>query len=114
MSVINNRLNEAMTARGMTASELSQKSGLSKSTISRYLSNERSPKSEAITKMAQALDVSASWLLGYDVPMSKENQINEHIVLIEKLSPDNKDRLKSYIDFLLSTQRGDQDAEPKI
>lgn len=37
---IKERLNEALKVRGMTAAELAAKSGLNKSSVSRYLSGE--------------------------------------------------------------------------
>ena len=56
-----------MRLRRMTAAELSAKSGLAKSSVSRYLSGENIPRSIAIGKMATALNVSPAWILGYNL-----------------------------------------------
>lgn len=55
---IKDRLNEALIMRGMTAAELANATGLNKSSLSRYLTGENIPRSKAIGKMAQALNVS--------------------------------------------------------
>ena len=64
------RLKQAMDARGISATELSNKSGINKSQISRYLSGERSPKQDAVEQMAKVLNVSVVWLLGLEVDIT--------------------------------------------
>lgn len=54
---IKERLDLALKVRGMTAAELAAKSGLNRSSVSRYLSGENIPRSPAIGKMAEALGV---------------------------------------------------------
>ena len=63
------RLREALSARNMLPIELSRLSGIGKSAISQYLSGKVTPKQDKIYKLAQALKVSESWLMGYDEPM---------------------------------------------
>lgn len=65
------RLREALTIRQMTQAELANISGISKSSISRYLSGAWKGKQDAVYALAKALDVSESWLMGYDVPMER-------------------------------------------
>lgn len=65
------RLRDALSARNMTQAELAQKSGISKSSISRYLSGAWKGKQDSVYALAKALDVSESWLMGYDVPMDR-------------------------------------------
>lgn len=69
MVEIRERIREALATRGMTASDLSKKSGIGKGSISKYLKGLVTPKQSAIGSMAKALDVSPAWLMGYDVPM---------------------------------------------
>lgn len=57
------RLQEGLTLRNMTPSELALKSGLAKSSISEYLAGEYQPKQKSIYKMAKALSVEPSWLI---------------------------------------------------
>ena len=106
--IIKDRLNEAMRLRGMTATELAQKTGLNKSSVSRYLTGENIPRSLAIGKMATALSVNPAWVLGYDVPM-EEGSPQIHID-VEKLSDANKARLLAYYQALIDSQKGDGDA----
>lgn len=71
MASISERLREALNIRGMKQAELVAKTGIGKSSISTYLSGEYEPKQRNIYKIAQALNVSEAWLMGYDVPMKK-------------------------------------------
>lgn len=65
------RLREALAARNMLPIELSRLSGIGKSAISQYLSGKVTPKQDKIYKLAQALKVNESWLMGYDEPMEQ-------------------------------------------
>ncbi|MBQ9913081.1 MAG: helix-turn-helix domain-containing protein [Clostridia bacterium] len=65
-------MKEALSLRGMKQSELVKLTGIGKSSISTYLSGEYEPKQRNIYKIAQALNVSEAWLMGYDVPSSTE------------------------------------------
>ena len=106
--IIKNRINEAMSLRGMTAAELASKSGLNKSSISRYLSGENVPRSVAIGKMSKALNVNPAWILGYDVPIeATENEdaaVTPKRIDIEQLNELNKERLIAYYEALRDTQ----------
>jgi transcriptional regulator with XRE-family HTH domain len=66
-----NRIAEALSLRDMKAVELSEKTGISKSSLSSYISNRWQPKQEALYKMARALEVSEMWLAGYEVPKER-------------------------------------------
>lgn len=69
------RLREAMSYRGMRAIDLSEKTNIPKGAISYYMSGKSRPKADRLYVLAQALDVSEAWLLGYDVPMARtDNQ----------------------------------------
>lgn len=106
--IIKDRLNEAMQLRGMNATELAQKTGLNKSSVSRYLSGENIPRSLAIGKMANALGVNPAWVLGYDVPMEEGSpQIR---IDVEKLTDANKKLLVGYYQALIDSQEGDKNA----
>ena len=67
-----NRLQRAMQIRNIKASELSEKANIPKSAISQYLSGLYEAKQKSIFKLANVLDVSEGWLMGYDVPMKKD------------------------------------------
>lgn len=68
-ATISQRLREAMDNAGKKQADLVRETGLDRGAISSYLSGKYEPKQKAIYKLAQALDVSESWLLGYEVPM---------------------------------------------
>lgn len=78
------RLQEAMASAGKKQIDLAHETGLSHSTISRYLSGRVEPRQEAIIKLAVALNVSEWWLWGYDVPMSRtqEQKKNDDLVMV--------------------------------
>ena len=70
MDVFKNRLKEAMQLRGIRASELSLRTGLSKARISQYVNGKFIPKSDAILLMAEVLGVSELWLMGKTADMN--------------------------------------------
>lgn len=85
------RLNEALEIRGLRAVDLVELTGIPKVTISYYLSGKTVPRSDKLYKLAQALNVSEAWLLGYDVPMSRndDQKKNDQLAkLIVKLRTD--------------------------
>ena len=77
------RLRLALRNANMKQTELSLKTGLDKGAVSCYLSGKYEPKSDAINKMAIALDVNEMWLWGYDVPMEREKKTPDTIKLTE-------------------------------
>ncbi len=66
MATIASRIKEGLALRGMTQAELVAKTQIGKSSISTYLSGAYEPKQRNIYKIAKALDVSETWLLGLD------------------------------------------------
>ena len=90
-ATIAQRLREALAATGKKQADLVRETGLDRGAVSSYLSGKYEPKQKAIYKMAQALNVSESWLLGYDVPMHRtvEQKKNDQLAkLIVKLRTD--------------------------
>lgn len=59
----NTRLREAIEKEGITASELSRISGVSKSDISYYLKGRYAPKQDKCYMLAKALNVDPGWLM---------------------------------------------------
>ena len=66
------RLNIAMKECKMKQVDLANKTGIDKSLISNYLSGNYQAKQNNIYKLAKVLNVSESWLMGYDVDMDRE------------------------------------------
>lgn len=64
------RLDKALTMVGISASDLSRASEVSKSSISQYLSGSHIPSEENATKLGNVLKVNPLWLMGFDTPMT--------------------------------------------
>ena len=77
-----NRLNYAMLLKDIKAIELAEKTGIDKSKISSYLSGRYKAKQDGVFLLAQVLNVSGVWLMGYDVPMQKEFENIEPVKLV--------------------------------
>lgn len=77
------RLRKALSMRNMRQSDLCEKTKIPKSAISHYLSGSFVPKQDRTFIIAQALDVNPAWLMGFDVPMEKQE-----VPAAKKGSPD--------------------------
>ena len=75
------RFNKVISMRNIKPTELAQKTGLSKSTISHYMSGYTKPKSDKLFVLAKALNVREQWLMGLDVPMERVSDKNADIDL---------------------------------
>ena len=70
---LKDRLREALELNKMKPAELSDITGIPKSMISYYMSGKSVPRANRIYEIAKALDVSEAWLMGFDVPIAREN-----------------------------------------
>ena len=68
------RLKMALSIRNMTQSELCQKTKIPKSALSEYIKGLYDPKQDRLLILSEALNVDPVWLMGFDVPMEKENK----------------------------------------
>ena len=87
------RLKAALDNANIKAADLSRMTEISKGSIHHYLVGTYEPKSSAINKMAVALNVSESWLWGYDVPMERTDmqKKNDQLVkLVTRMRRDEK------------------------
>ena len=88
MDIFKDRLTEAMQARGIRASELARRTGLSKARISQYVNGKFVPKSDAVLLLAEALRVSELWLLGKTADMDMApTPPEENLPCPENISP---------------------------
>ena len=60
------RLNNELYNKQMTQRELAQRTNVTEATISRYCNGKRTPSITTLTKIANALNVNADYLLGRD------------------------------------------------
>lgn len=90
---LKDRLRKALDVRGMKAVELCERTGIPQGAVSYYLAGKSQPKANRLYTIAQALDVSEAWLMGYDVPMARslESKKNDQLSsLIVRLRNDEK------------------------
>lgn len=67
------RLNEALSQKGISQAELSRRTGIGRNSISDYLKAKYEAKQDNLLLLANALDVNEGWLMGLDVEMEKTN-----------------------------------------
>ena len=72
MNIFSERLKNALSERGMKQTELSERTGISKSSISEWLNGRYEAKADKIVLIAKVLNVNESYLIGLDVPMENE------------------------------------------
>ena len=94
------RLRIALDFRNIKATELSELTGINKSTISQYLSKEYEPKRDRLELFAKTLNVSEAWLIGYDVPMEISSSNNDSLIEEYEL---NDEELKEYENIKMTT-----------
>lgn len=97
------RLKEAMYVSNIKQADLARLTGISKGGISNYVTGRYEPKSDIISKLAAALNVSEMWLWGYDVPMERKKEISpsepiltegeELMIEIFRLIPEEQQRV---------------------
>ena len=87
------RFNKALSIRNMKPSELSEKSGISKSTISHYMSGYTKPKSDKLFILAKALDVAEAWLMGLNVAMERNDYEDPELLKRDAILEDIEDIL---------------------
>ena len=93
------RLKIAIDTRHMTQQELSDITKIPKSAISQYLSAKFEAKQDRVEVLARVLNVSEAWLMGFDVPMERDNDINivvseedkKFYDLLGNMTPEEKD-----------------------
>lgn len=77
VATVGARLKEAMQIRGMKQVDLVNITGIAKGTISNYINGKYEPKAPAIVKLAQALNCSEMWVMGFDVPIDRYEYIDK-------------------------------------
>ena len=72
-----------MELKGIKQSEICKTTGIPKSAMSQYISGAFEPKQNRIFLIAKALNVNEAWLMGIDVPMSREHNAPDELSLTE-------------------------------
>lgn len=61
---IGDRLKYSLKIRKLTQKEFAQRTNITESAMSRYISGERVPRADTLVSICRSLGVSADWLLG--------------------------------------------------
>lgn len=90
------RLQELMHIKNINQVDLCQRTGIPKSSMSMYLSGERSQRQNRLSQIAEKFNISEAWLMGYDVPMERTDSLSD-----ETLSQKDK---RDILDIISSTK----------
>ena len=104
MSEINKRIREQMELQGLNKTDLALRSGLARSTVSRYVSDKIEPKQNAIGALAKALGVTPAYLMWGVVD-------DMEVVDLTQLTEANRVRLLAYYQALVDSQGGGTDGD---
>lgn len=67
MATFQSRLREAMDEKGISQAELARRTGITRTSISKYLKGTFKAKQQYLSALAKVLDVNEAWLMGLDV-----------------------------------------------
>ena len=107
VDTFSNRLNMAMRIRNMKATELSSKTGIAKSSLSEYINGKYEAKQDGVYLLAKALNVNEAWLMGCDVPMERDLNINNNIDT-KGLDENDIEELNKFVEFLKNKKKQDK------
>ena len=96
MATFQSRLQEAMKKKRISQAELARRTGLSRTSISKYLKGNFVAKQNALHLLAHALNISEAWLMGND---NLDNSINE---LVSKMVNETVDEFTTYNGHIVS------------
>ena len=109
------RLEKALILRNMKPVELHEKTGISESLLSKYLSNNAVARQKKLTLLADALDVNEVWLMGYDVPMEKETisnndfrYANHNGINTEGLTQEEIEEINQFVEFIKNKKKNEE------
>lgn len=100
-----------MHIKNINQVDLCQRTGIPKSSMSMYLSGERSPRQNRLSQIAEKFNISEAWLMGYDVPMERTDSLSDE-TLSQKDKRDILDIISSTKAELLSQEELMFDGDP--
>ena len=102
------RLKKAMVMNGMTQVQLSERTGIHKSHISKYLKGEYKAKQNNLYLLAHCLNVAEAYLMGFDVnpdgtAITTNNESNDPLIELLKhniklLTDDDRNLIRYIVD----------------
>lgn len=107
-----NRLNELMNYFGIKQADIVKRTGLPKSAVSMYSNGNRKAPQDKLTIIADAYGVDEVWLMGYDVPMFKNEESKDVEIgsLLENLLSINDNKLERLIRIFSELDEETKDA----
>ncbi len=108
-----NRIRQGLSMRDMTQADLCRMTGIPKSAMSQYCNGGLVPRQDRTFLIAQALDVSEAWLMGFDVPMEKkttpasyeeDGRVHDFVGLFGRLTAEQQALVIAQIKGILSEQ----------
>lgn len=115
------RIRRAMENASIKAQELSEATGIHKSSISQYVNGSHTPSIKNAAKMADVLNVNTAWLKGYDVPMrdypagmpkaqgEELSRMTDLNMYYYRLSDYDRQRLVAYAEKLFALQQAEEE-----
>lgn len=104
------RLSDAMAKERIKAQELSEKSGVAKSSISQYLNGRNAPSNSSGAKLGAVLHVHAMYLCGFDV--DEQGYPIENSTLVQAVhhegdywTDEELEEIERYKDFIKSKRK---------
>lgn len=106
------RLKEARLAIGATQEQVAAHLGVSRVAYTNIENGKRDPDTDTLIALAQRFGVSADYLLGIEKAAQHEldGQIEELLSKAQRLSPQGRDKLSSYLGYLLAQELQDKPA----
>ena len=88
------RIKKAMNLRGLSQTDIVEKTNIKKSALSQYISGKITPRQNVVDELSKVLNVSEPWLMGYDVPMERGERFTPMVRknLIRKLNSIREDK----------------------
>ncbi len=110
MTIVGERIKQLRTQAGMTQGDLAGKVGLTYVQIGRYEKRGAVPSADVLSKLAEALNTTADFLMHGSTQDKANAQLNDNELLtlfrsVEKMSSEDKSVIKTVIDALVTKRQ---------
>lgn len=96
------RLADLLAEYNMKSQDLVERTGISKASVSLYLSGKVVPSNIYAGKMAEVFHVSPAWIMGFDVPKEPTDSFR---VLFDRLDQDDQEAIIGRMMVLLESDK---------